>query len=138
PLDADLRLGAGFEVRPVATHFSYPEEDGAGFGAAMLRCVGVGACRQLHGGTMCPSYRATLEEKHSTRGRARMLFEMLYGVPSVQGWHSEAVKEALDLCLACKGCKTECPANVDMATYKAEFLSHYYKGKPRPRSAYTL
>src|SRR6185436_11544071 len=102
PLDADLRLGAGFEVRPVATHFSYPEEDGAGFGAAMLRCVGVGACRQLAGGTMCPSYRATLEEKHSTRGRARLLFEMAGG-GVIGGWRDESVKEALDLCLACKG-----------------------------------
>ncbi len=118
-------------------HFSYLEDEGS-FPLAMERCIGIGECRRLHGGTMCPSYRATLEEQHSTRGRARMLFEMLYGEPATRGWGSEAVKETLDLCLACKGCKTECPANVDMATYKAEFLSHYYREHRRPRTAFTL
>ncbi|HEY3580329.1 MAG TPA: (Fe-S)-binding protein, partial [Pyrinomonadaceae bacterium] len=88
--------------------------------------------------TMCPSYMVTLEEKHSTRGRARLLGEMIRGETITDGWKNEAVKEALDLCLACKGCKGECPVQVDMATYKAEFLSHYYEGRLRPRSAYTM
>ena len=105
---------------------------------AAERCVGVGECRRHHGKTMCPSYRVTLEEKHSTRGRARLLFEMVQGEVIKDGWRSEAVKEALDLCLACKGCKSDCPVNVDMATYKAEFLSHYYRGRLRPRSAYAF
>ena len=87
---------------------------------------------------MCPSYMATREEMHSTRGRARLLFEMLAGDPVAGGWRDEHVKEALDLCLACKACKGECPVQVDMATYKAEFLSHYYAGRLRPRSAYAF
>src|SRR5437588_4323541 len=89
-------------------------------------------------GTMCPSYRATHEEEHSTRGRARLLWEMLQGEVIKDGWKSEEVRGALDLCLACKGCKGECPVSVDMATYKAEFLSHYYKGRRRPIHAYAF
>src|SRR5438309_4301265 len=87
---------------------------------------------------MCPSYMVTREEMHSTRRRARLSFEMLRRYVIETGWRSKAVKEALDLCLACKGCKSECPVNVDMATYKAEFLSHYYEGRVRPRSAYAM
>ncbi len=87
---------------------------------------------------MCPSYMVTMEEKHSTRGRARMLFEMLQGEELKERWHDEHVKESLDLCLSCKGCKTDCPVNVDMATYKSEFLSHYYEGRLRPRTAYAF
>ena len=87
---------------------------------------------------MCPSYRVTRDEQHATRGRARLLFEMLEGRPLDEGWHSEAVKSALELCLACKGCKGDCPVNVDMATYKAEFLAHYYAGKRRPMWAYAF
>jgi FAD/FMN-containing dehydrogenase/Fe-S oxidoreductase len=135
PLDVNLRLGADFAPRPLETHFHYPEE-AHGFRDAALRCVGVGECRRLAGGTMCPSYRATLEEEHSTRGRARLLWEMASGDPIDAGWRSEAVKDSLDLCLACKGCKGECPVHVDMATYKAEFLSHYYSGRLRPPIAY--
>ena len=104
----------------------------------MLRCVGVGKCRRTDGGTMCPSYMVTKEEEHSTRGRARMLFEMLQGDTVKNGWKDEHVKESLDLCLACKGCKGDCPVNVDMATYKSEFLSHYYEGRLRPRTAYVF
>jgi Fe-S oxidoreductase len=104
----------------------------------MLRCVGVGKCRRLEGGTMCPSFMVTREEKHSTRGRARLLFEMLRGETIRGGWRDERVKEALDLCLACKGCKAECPVSVDMATYKAEFLAHYWAGRLRPRAAYAF
>ena len=84
---------------------------------------------------MCPSYMVTREEEHSTRGRARLLFEMLEGNPLADGWRDESVKEALDLCLACKGCRHECPVNVDMATYKSEFLAHYYEQHRRPRTA---
>ena len=87
---------------------------------------------------MCPSYMATREEKHSTRGRARLLFEMLRGETLKDGWKNEYLKDALDLCLACKACKSECPINVDMATYKAEFLAHYYEGRSRPRAAYSM
>ena len=87
---------------------------------------------------MCPSYQVTVEEQHSTRGRARLLFEMMRADSLEGGWRSEDVKEALDLCLACKGCKSDCPVNVDMATYKAEFLSHYYDGRTRPAAAYAM
>jgi FAD/FMN-containing dehydrogenase/Fe-S oxidoreductase len=136
-MDENLRLGTGYHPRPVGTYFQFPEDEGS-FAQAALRCVGVGKCRRMEGGTMCPSYMVTREEADSTRGRARLLFEMLQGDPLEHGWRSKPVREALDLCLACKGCKGECPVNVDMATYKAEFLAHYYKGRPRPRSAYSM
>ena len=87
---------------------------------------------------MCPSFMVTREEQHTTRGRAHLLFEMLRGDSIMAGWRDEAVKESLDLCLACKGCKGDCPATVDIATYKAEFLAHYYEGRWRPRSAYAM
>ena len=136
--DQNLRLGTDYRPWDPKTIFQFPEDEGS-FARAALRCVGVGKCRRTDGGTMCPSYMATLEEKHSTRGRARLLFEMLNGgVIGKQGWKDEAVKEALDLCLACKGCKGECPVDVDMATYKAEFAAHYYEGRLRPRAAYTF
>ncbi|HVT19161.1 MAG TPA: FAD-linked oxidase C-terminal domain-containing protein [Thermoanaerobaculia bacterium] len=135
--DENLRLGASYSPLHPATHFRYPD-DGGSLPQATLRCVGVGECRRRHGGTMCPSFRVTGEEMHSTRGRARLLFEMLAGDPLTGGWREEAVKEALDLCLACKGCKHDCPAYVDMATYKAEFLSHYYARRARPRHAYAF
>jgi FAD/FMN-containing dehydrogenase/Fe-S oxidoreductase len=136
PLDADLRLRVPL-ARP-ETAFRFPEDDGR-FDRAVLRCVGVGRCRRPGdhgGGVMCPSWQATREEKHSTRGRARLLFEMLAGDVLTDGWRSEEVREALDLCLSCKGCKNDCPAGVDMAAYKAEFLSHYYRGRPRPPMAW--
>ncbi|WP_217211517.1 FAD-binding and (Fe-S)-binding domain-containing protein [Streptomyces sp. AC550_RSS872] len=141
-LDENLRLGGDWApYDPRDLHFRFPH-DGGSFAEAANRCVGVGKCRRLdtEGGTvMCPSYQVTLEEEHSTRGRARLLFEMLdgHGDSAIRdGWRSRAVKDALDLCLACKGCKSDCPADVDMATYKAEFLSHHYAGRPwmRPRS----
>jgi FAD/FMN-containing dehydrogenase/Fe-S oxidoreductase len=134
----NLRLSLG-QRRPltVQTHFHFPEDQGD-YGRVMLRCVGVGECRRAEGGTMCPSFRVTQEEMHSTRGRARLLFEMLEGQPLASSWKSEPVREALDLCLACKGCMSDCPVNVDMATYKAEFLSHYYDHRLRPRHAYAM
>ena len=133
----NLRLGTAYHPPALDTHFDYREGDG-GFPRAVLRCVGVGKCRKLEGGTMCPSFMVTREEEHSTRGRARLLFEMLRGETIRGGWKSEEVHGALDLCLACKACKSECPVNVDMATYKAEFLSHYWEGRLRPRSAYAF
>jgi Fe-S oxidoreductase len=136
-VDENLRLGTHYHPPELATHFPFPEDKNS-FSYATLRCVGAGVCRRKEGGTMCPSYMVTLEEKHSTRGRARLLFEMLEGETVTDGWKSEAVKEALDLCLACKGCKGECPVQVDMATYKAEFLSHYYEGRLMPRHAYAM
>lgn len=136
-LDENLRLGTDYSPPKVETHFSFPEEHGD-FSEATTRCVGVGKCRKDEKGTMCPSYMATREEMHSTRGRTRLLFEMLQGDPINGGWRNDHVHEALNLCLACKACKSECPLNVDMATYKAEFLSHYYEGRLRPRSAYAM
>ena len=136
-LDENLRLGADYDPWDPVTHFHFPEDDGS-FARAALRCVGVGACRRHEQKTMCPSYRVTREEKHSTRGRAHLLFEMMQGDIIRDGWQSEAVKESLDLCLSCKGCKGDCPVNVDVATYKAEFLSHYFEGKLRPRQAYAF
>jgi Fe-S oxidoreductase len=136
-IDENLRLGTTWNPPQVETHFQYPD-DHHSFAIATERCVGAGVCRQHEGGTICPSYMVTREEKHSTRGRARLLGEMIRGEMITDGWRSREVREALDLCLACKGCKGECPVQVDMATYKAEFLSHYYDGRLRPRSAYTM
>ncbi|WP_390677853.1 FAD-binding and (Fe-S)-binding domain-containing protein [Aquisphaera giovannonii] len=133
----NLRLGPHYHPPQVETHFKFPDDKGS-FAYATERCVGVSLCRKDEFGTMCPSYMVTKEEKHSTRGRTHLLFEMLQGDPMKGGWKSEPVKEALDLCLACKACRTECPMNVDMATYKAEFLSHYYEGRVRPRHAYAM
>jgi len=136
-LDENLRLGAAYAPWEPKTNFQFPADHGS-LAQATLRCVGVGKCRHDEGGVMCPSYRATREEEHSTRGRAHLLWEMTQGEVIRDGWLSEEVKHSLDLCLACKGCKTECPVGVDVATYKAEFLSHYYEGRTRPRSAYAF
>ena len=132
----DLREGPHSKLQDVQTYFAYPDDD-HDFGKAASRCVGVGQCRNVDTGYMCPSYMATREEHDSTRGRARLLFEMLRG-EKLKGWRDKGVKDALDLCLACKSCKSECPVNVDMATYKAEFLAHFYKWRPRPRSDYAI
>ena len=134
---ANLRLGTHYAPATPTTHFQFPDDNGS-FAHATLRCVGVGECRRHAGGTMCPSYMVLREEKHTTRGRAHLLFEMLQGEVITDGWKSNEVKESLDLCLACKGCKGDCPVNVDVATYKAEFLSHYYEGRIRPRSQYAF
>nr|WP_167828397.1 FAD-binding and (Fe-S)-binding domain-containing protein [Streptomyces palmae] len=158
PLDADLRF-AVLPRRPVDVAFGYPR-DGGDFSAAVRRCVGVAKCRvggptttggapgavdragaasgAPGAGVMCPSYRVTGEERHSTRGRARLLHEMLAGEVITDGWRSEEVREALDLCLSCKGCRSDCPVEVDMATYKAEFQHHYYQGRIRPAAHYAM
>ncbi|MFI6043625.1 FAD-binding and (Fe-S)-binding domain-containing protein [Nocardia sp. NPDC051321] len=133
----DLRLGTDYRPTEPKTYFAFPEDDHR-FSKAAARCVGVGKCRGDETGVMCPSYRATREEEHSTRGRARLLFEMLEGEVVTDGWRSDEVRDALDLCLACKGCRSDCPVNVDMATYKAEFLSHYYDKRLRPMAHYSM
>ena len=140
-IDENLRLAIAPKSRTVDTHFAFAS-DGGEFAQAVERCVGVGKCRRGAGhgeqDTMCPSFMVTREEKHSTRGRAHLLWEMTHGEVLPQAWKSEEVKEALDLCLSCKGCKGDCPVNVDMATYKAEFLSHYWYGRMRPLKAFVF
>ncbi|HEX5450113.1 MAG TPA: FAD-binding and (Fe-S)-binding domain-containing protein [Gaiellaceae bacterium] len=136
PITSHLRLGVDYRPPAVKTHFSYPNDHGS-FAHATVRCVGIGKCRHTSGGVMCPSFMATREEKHSTRGRARLLFEMMRG-DALPLWQSEEVLEALDLCLSCKGCTSECPVNVDMPTLKSEFLAHHYARKLRPRHAYAF
>jgi FAD/FMN-containing dehydrogenase/Fe-S oxidoreductase len=140
-LDENLRLGASYRPWDPPTYFQFPDDHGS-FAHAALRCVGVGKCRRESGegeqDTMCPSYMVTREEMHSTRGRTHLLWEMMHGDVIRDRWHDEHVKEALDLCLACKGCKGDCPVNVDMATYKAEFLAHYWEGRVRPVHAYAF
>ena len=152
PMDENLALEGvperewrtGFDLRPVSV-----SGDGAPGGAhgagtdpwvhAVQGCIGVGRCRADSGGVMCPSYRATRDEKDSTRGRARVLQEMVRTAPTVaEGWRSRDVREVLDLCLSCKACATDCPVGVDMATYKSEFYDHYYKRRLRPLSHYSL
>lgn len=139
PLDADLRHRGPAKDRMVATLFSYPS-DGGSFATAQRRCVGVGKCRQSHGGVMCPSFQVTGAEEHSTRGRAHLLWEMLEGEVITDGWRSTEVRDALDLCLSCKGCLADCPVDVDIATYKAEFTHHHYARRPwaRPRSHFSM
>jgi FAD/FMN-containing dehydrogenase/Fe-S oxidoreductase len=136
-MDENLRLGADYKPWDPETHFQFPHDHGS-MTHAMLRCVGVGKCRREEGGVMCPSWRVTHEEEHSTRGRAHLLWEMAKGDVIKDGWQDEHVKESLDVCLSCKGCKMDCPVGVDLATYKAEFLSHYHEGRLRPRSDYAF
>jgi FAD/FMN-containing dehydrogenase len=135
--EENLKLGADYHVHHRQTHFHFPDDQGS-LDKALQRCVGIGACRKKDAGTMCPSYQVTFEEKYSTRGRTHLLWEMLQGEIIKGGWRDDEVKESLDLCLACKGCKGECPVNVDVATYKAEFLSHYYAAHPRPLNHYAF
>lgn len=137
PLDADLRFTTSGRSRAVDLAFGY-RDDGGDLGKSLRRCVGVGACRKQQGGGMCPSFRATRDERHSTRGRARILAEMLEGHLSAQGWRSQDVKDALDLCLSCRACRSECPVGVDMATYKAEFLHQHYRRRLRPAAHYSM
>ena len=136
--DENLKYGPDYKPARPATQFSFISQEGHGFNRAVERCVGMGKCRAHAGGVMCPSYRATREERFSTRGRARLLAEMLRGEIIHDGWRNEEVREALDLCLACKGCKSDCPTHTDMASYKAEFMHHHYLGRLRPVQAYTM
>ncbi|WP_328748279.1 FAD-binding oxidoreductase [Streptomyces sp. NBC_00285] len=144
PLDSNLRFSV-LPTEPVDVAFGYPA-DGGDFSAAVRRCVGVAKCRTTSASgpaVMCPSFRVTGEEEHSTRGRARLLHEMLAGQAQAgglvtDGWRSTEVRDALDLCLSCKGCRSDCPVGVDMATYKAEFLHHHYAGRRRPAAHYSM
>ncbi|MFE5919683.1 FAD-binding and (Fe-S)-binding domain-containing protein [Streptomyces sp. NPDC056468] len=139
PLDSNLRFSV-LPSKPVDVAFGYPA-DGGDFSAAVRRCVGVAKCRTTSAtgpAVMCPSFRATGAEEHSTRGRARLLHEMLAGELVTDGWRSTEVRDALDLCLACKGCRSDCPVEVDMATYKAEFLHHHYEGRRRPAAHHSM
>ncbi|MFF1282267.1 FAD-binding and (Fe-S)-binding domain-containing protein [Streptomyces sp. NPDC058299] len=139
PLDSNLRFSV-LPRRPVDVTFGYPA-DGGDFRAAVSRCVGVAKCRTASvtgPAVMCPSFRVTGEEEHSTRGRARLLHEMLAGELITDGWRSTEVRDALDLCLSCKGCRSDCPVGVDMATYKAEFLHHHYAGRRRPAAHHSM
>jgi FAD/FMN-containing dehydrogenase/Fe-S oxidoreductase len=139
PIDSNLRLGLTYDPKPLETWFTYPADRGS-FAHATTRCVGVGKCRRRQVGNevMCPSYLVTGEEKHCTRGRAHLLHEMTRGEVIEDGWDSEAIEDALSLCLACKGCKADCPVGVDVASWKAEFRAHHYERRLRPRSAYSM
>jgi FAD/FMN-containing dehydrogenase/Fe-S oxidoreductase len=137
-VDENLRMGPQYKVVKMHTRMDFRSAEGDGFQRAVEHCVGMGRCRSGKGSTMCPSYRATKDERFSTRGRSRLLWEMLQGDVIKDGWSSEPVKEALDTCLSCKGCRSDCPTHTDMASYKAEFLSHYYEKHMRPRQALTM
>ena len=137
-VDENLSKGPAYKPVTLATRMTFLSNEGDGFTRAAERCIGMGKCRSAEGGTMCPSYRATKEERFSTRGRARLLGEMLRGEVITDGWQSEEVKEALEMCLACKGCRSDCPTHTDMASYKAEFLSHYYEQHSRPLRAHSM
>jgi len=139
-LDEHLKLGTDYNPWRPPVRFAYQLDKG-NFAHHTLRCVGVGKCRVPDASTvMCPSYMVTREEKDSTRGRARLLFEMLQGDVITDGWQSKEVYDALDLCLACKGCTSDCPVQVDMPTMKSEFLHHHFKSlrRWRPRYAYAF
>ncbi len=141
PLDANLRHGLTYRTSVLAmarpAGFALAR-DGGSLQLAAERCVGVGKCRRADAGVMCPSFRATREERHSTRGRAKLLAELFQGDATPETWRNDDVREALDLCLSCKGCAVDCPTGVDVATYKAEFLHHHYRRRFRPRAAYAL
>ncbi|HEY1950756.1 MAG TPA: FAD-linked oxidase C-terminal domain-containing protein [Bryobacteraceae bacterium] len=136
PLTNNLRLGAGYHSAAPETWFDY--SDYGGMGGAVEMCSGVGACRKKINGTMCPSYMVTKEEVHSTRGRANALRLAMNGQLGDSGLDDKRVYEALDLCLECRACRTECPANVDMATLKSEFLAKYWSENGTPLRARAL
>ena len=137
-VDENLRMGPDYRPIELTTTMAFRSDVGNGFVRAVEHCIGMGKCRSHKGGTMCPSYRGTKEERYSTRGRARLLSEMLRGEVITEGWASEEVKDALEWCLGCKGCASDCPTHTDMAAYKAEFLSHYYEQRRRPRQAHSM
>jgi FAD/FMN-containing dehydrogenase/Fe-S oxidoreductase len=125
PLVSNLRFGLPYRTPEVPTTFDFSAD--GGMARAVELCAGVGECRKKRGGTMCPSYQATCDEQHSTRGRANTLRLALTGQLDMAGLTDPAVLQALDLCLECKACKSECPTNVDMARLKAEVLDQHHK-----------
>lgn len=127
PIDENLRYGASYKDQPIKTIYKYREDES--FGNAVHMCTGVGECRKMLGGTMCPSFKATREEEHSTRGRANALRLAMSGQLDHEGLLDDRLKDALDLCLSCKACKSECPSNVDMAKLKSEVLQMRYDKK---------
>ncbi len=129
----DLRWGADYHTIDINTHLDFSRE--GGFARAIEQCNGMGVCRKRDVGTMCPSYHATLDEEHSTRGRANALRAALSGTLPPGEFTSKRMYDVLDLCLECKGCKRECPTNVDMAKIKYEFLAHYYAEHGTPLRA---
>ncbi|MEV1294852.1 FAD-linked oxidase C-terminal domain-containing protein [Pseudonocardia sp. NPDC049635] len=139
PIDANLRIDPARRSLPITTVRPFHSDDGD-FAKATRRCVGVAKCRTTahRGEVMCPSYRVTLDEKDSPRGRARLLHEMTQGEVITGGWRSAEVRDALDLCLSCKGCSVDCPVGVDVAAYKSEFLHHHYRHRIRPASHYSM
>ena len=130
PLTSNLRYGAGYATPDPATFFDYAEH--GGMGRAVEMCSGLGVCRKTLDGTMCPSFMATREEKHSTRGRANVLRLAMAGRLGESGLGDEGVREVLDLCLECRACKAECPVGVDVARFKSEFLADYYRRHGTP------
>ena len=129
-MDENLRYGPEYSSSTVSTTLSFFEDTG-GFTRSTERCIGMGKCRSQTG-AMCPSYKATGEERYSTRGRARLLHEMIRGEIITDGWNNDQIAESLELCLSCKACKSHCPTQVDIASYKSEFMSRYYAGNRRP------
>src|SRR5262249_1813963 len=115
------------ETLSFQTHYDFSRE--GGFATAVELCNGAGVCRKKNDGTMCPSYMVTMEDKHSTRGRANLMREILSGKLPAHEFTGQELHDVLDLCLECKGCKAECPSNVDMAKLKYEFLAHYNEAK---------
>jgi len=135
-VDENLRFGPDYDIQPVPTVLSFPEDAG-GFVRATERCVGMGKCR-AKSGAMCPSYQATNNEKFSTRGRAHLLHEMIRGDVVKDGWNNPDIVESLEHCLSCKACKSSCPTQVDIAAYKAEFMHKHFDARRRPLSHYAF
>ena len=130
PMTENLRISPTYRTREIETGFAFAEE--GGFARAIEMCNGQGACRKVQGGTMCPSYMVTRDEEHSTRGRANALRAAISGALPADALTSRRLYDVLDLCLECKGCKAECPSNVDMAKLKYEFLDKYHKANDYP------
>ena len=129
-MDENLRFSPSYKTPAINTRLSF-REDAGGFGRTSERCIGMGKCRALDG-AMCPSYQITGEERYSTRGRAHLLHELLRGEVITDGWQNTDIADSLEHCLSCKACKSECPTQVDIATYKSEFMYRHYQGRRRP------
>ena len=129
-MDENLRFGPDYRMPAVATTLAFVEDVG-GFARTTERCIGMGKCRAATG-AMCPSYQASGEERHSTRGRAHLLHELVRGEVIADGWANADVADSLEHCLSCKACKSECPTQVDIASWKAEFMARHWAGRRRP------